>query len=66
VVNRQNFIFIEILGWYISGTILKKRIIPGSQMRFYDAMVPIWKLIDFFTHKWAGISVIQVGEKPNK
>lgn len=32
-------------------------------MRFYDALVPVWKRIDFFTRKLAGISVIQVGVK---
>ncbi len=64
VVHHQFFNFIAILGWFISGTILRKRIIPGSQMRLYNAMVPVWKLIDFFTRKWVGISVIQVGEKP--
>lgn len=66
IIHHQFFNFIAILGWFISGTVLRKRIIPGSQMRFYDAMVPIWKVIDFFVHKWIGISVIQVGEKSKK
>jgi len=64
VVHHQFFNSIAILGWFISGTVLRKRIIPGSQMRFYDALVPVWKLIDFFTRKCVGVSVIQVGEKP--
>jgi hypothetical protein len=64
VVHHQFFNFIAILGWFISGTILRKRIIPGGQMRFYDVMVPVWKIIDFFTRRLAGVSVIQVGEKP--
>lgn len=63
VVHRQFFNFIAILGWFVSGTILRKRIIPGGQMRFYDALVPVWKIIDFFTRRLAGVSVIQVGVK---
>lgn len=63
VVHHQYFNFVAILGWFVSGTILRKRIIPGGQMRFYNAMVPVWKVIDFFTQRLAGVSVIQVGKK---
>lgn len=63
IKHRQFFNFIAIFGWFISGTILRKSIIPGGQMRFYDAMVPVWKVLDFFTKKLVGISVIQVGLK---
>ena len=63
VVHHQFFNFIAILGWFISGTVFRKSIIPGSQMRFYDALVPLWKMIDIFTQKFVGISVIQVGIK---
>jgi len=61
--STQYFNFIAILGWYISGTILRKEMIPGGQMKLYDKLVPLWKIIDFFTSKIAGVSVIQVGEK---
>lgn len=63
IKHKQYFNFIAIFGWFISGTILRKNIIPGGQMRFYDAMVPVWKVLDFFTGKLVGISVIQVGVK---
>lgn len=61
--STQYFNFIAILGWYISGTILRKEMIPGGQMKLYDKLVPLWKIIDFFTSRIAGVSVIQVGEK---
>jgi hypothetical protein len=51
------------LGWFVSGTIMRKRIIPNGQMRFYDALVPLWKIIDIFTRGFAGVSVIEVGQK---
>lgn len=63
VKSTQYFNFIAILGWYLSGTVLKKEMIPGGQMKFYDRMVPLWKFLDFFTRRIAGVSVIQVGEK---
>ena len=63
VIHSQYFNFIAILGWYVSGNILKKTIIPTGQMRFYDALVPAWKFLDIFVRKLVGISVIQVGVK---
>jgi SAM-dependent methyltransferase len=59
------FNFIAILGWFFSGNILRERIIPGGQMRFYDRLVPLWKVIDLFTWRIMGISIIQRGEKDN-
>lgn len=63
VVHSQYFNFIAVFGWFVSGNVLRKKIIPNGQMRFYDRLVPLWKVIDFFTHRFAGVSVIQVGEK---
>ncbi len=63
VVNSRYFNFIAILGWFFSGHILRKRIIPSGQMRFYDALVPAWKILDYLTSGFAGISVIQIGRK---
>lgn len=63
VIHTQYFNFIAIFGWFISGNILRKKIIPGNQMRFYDLMVPVWKKIDILTKNLMGISVIQVGLK---
>lgn len=63
VVHSQYFNFIAILGWYFSGNILHKRIIPKGQMKIYNKLVPAWKAIDFFTNRYAGVSVIQAGIK---
>lgn len=63
VVHSQYFNFIAIVGWFFSGNVLRKRIIPTGQMRFYNALVPVWKVIDLFVNRFAGISVIQVGKK---
>jgi SAM-dependent methyltransferase len=64
VKHAQYFNFMGVLGWFFSGNILRKKNIPGGQMKLYNELVPIWKLIDFFTQKIIGLSVIQVGVKP--
>ncbi len=63
VVYSQYFNFIGALGWYFSGNILKKKMIPEGQMKLYDTLVPVWKIVDMFTRRLAGISVIQSGVK---
>jgi SAM-dependent methyltransferase len=63
VVHTRYFNFIGALGWFFSGNILKKKMIPEGQMKLYDTLVPVWKVVDLFTHRMAGISVIQSGVK---
>jgi hypothetical protein len=63
VVHTRYFNFIGALGWYFSGNILKKKMIPEGQMKLYDTLVPVWKVVDLFTRRMAGISVIQSGVK---
>lgn len=64
VKHAQYFNIIGILGWFFSGNILRKKNIPTVQMKLYNGLVPLWKLIDFFTQRIIGLSVIQVGVKP--
>lgn len=64
VIHSSYFNAIGILGWYFTGRILEKKEIPSGQMKFYDTLVPVWKIVDFFMSKLAGLSVIQVGQKP--
>jgi len=63
VIHKQYFNFTGIIGWYISGTILKKKIIPGSQMSLYNFLMPVIKIIDKIVFKRAGLSTIMVGRK---
>jgi len=63
VVHSQYFNFMAILGWFFSGKVLKKRIIPNNQLKLFNALVPVWRILDLFTNRFAGVSVIQVGEK---
>ncbi|MBI4646081.1 MAG: class I SAM-dependent methyltransferase [Bacteroidia bacterium] len=46
VINSFYFNAAGMAGWYISGNLLKKKIIPKGQMRFYNKLVPVFKIID--------------------
>lgn len=63
VTQSQYFNCIGILGWFISGNILQKKQIPKNQMKLYNFLVPLWKIIDRVTSRWLGLSLIQVAIK---
>ena len=63
IVHTQFFNVIGILGWYVSGKLMQKETIPGGQMRLYDQLVPLWKLVDWFLRPLLGLSVICVVQK---
>jgi len=63
ILNQEYFNAVGILGWYVSGNILRKKQIPGGQMKLYDTFVPIIKLIDKLILRSFGLSVITVGQK---
>jgi SAM-dependent methyltransferase len=63
IIHRQYFNFIGILGWWFSGSILKKKTIPGGQMKLYNSLVGIFKIIDKVMLNKMGLSVITVGKK---
>lgn len=63
VTHSQYFNFIGTLGWYFNGNILKKKTIPSGQMKLYNTLVPIFKLVDRMSLHKAGLSTIAVGIK---
>lgn len=63
IVHKQYFNCMGILGWYISGKIQKNKTLPKNQVRLYNFLVPIFKLIDKIVFNQIGLSVIVVGKK---
>ena len=63
VVHRQYFNFAGIFGWWFSGTVLNKKILPKNQLVLYNKLTPLIKLADRVVMSRAGLSVIVVGEK---
>ena len=64
IIHKQYFNFIGIFGWYITGNLLKKKTIPGGQMKLYNTMVPLFRIIDKMVFNTVGLSTIVVGRKP--
>lgn len=63
LVDTKYFNVAGILGWIVSGKMMKKDTIPGGQMAFYDKLVPLWKLGDFVLSRLGGLSIICVVQK---
>ncbi len=63
IIHKQNFNFMGIVGWYLSGSLMKKENIPSNQMRLYNKLVPVWKALDFLLQNKVGLSTIVIGRK---
>jgi len=63
IIHKQYFNFFGIFGWYLTGSLLKKKTIPRNQMKFYNLLVPIFKIIDKLLFNSVGLSTIVVGKK---
>jgi 2-polyprenyl-3-methyl-5-hydroxy-6-metoxy-1,4-benzoquinol methylase len=60
---RQYFNVLGTMGWIFYGTILRKNTIREEDIKLYESLFPIAKVLDFFFKKWVGLSVIVVGTK---
>jgi 2-polyprenyl-3-methyl-5-hydroxy-6-metoxy-1,4-benzoquinol methylase len=63
IIKTFSFNLIGILGWFVSGSILKKKTIPEGQMGLFNTLVPVFKLADILTLKKIGLSVICISVK---
>lgn len=63
IIHKQYFNAMGMAGWYVNGTLLKKKLIPEDQMKIFDKLVPAFKLVDKLFMNRIGLSVIHVGRK---
>ena len=63
ITRSQYFNCAGIAGWFISGSILRKKLIPGGQMKLFNTLVPAFRLLDRLVNKAVGLSVIVAGTK---
>lgn len=63
ILHSRYFNLIGITGWFFSGKILKKDMIPASQMKIYNKLVPLWKILDKLCLNLFGLSTIIIGRK---
>lgn len=64
--KSKYFNLMGVFGWFFSGKILKKKTIPGDQLKIFNLLVPFFKILDLLTFNKVGLSVILVGNKPSK
>lgn len=62
VIKSSYFNFAGIFGWFVSGAILKNKIIPAAQLRLFNGLVPLFRLVDKAVSGRAGLSAIVVGK----
>ena len=52
-----------MLGWWLNGKVLRRRVLPGAQVKLFDLLVPIFRLEERLRLPF-GLSLIAVGRKP--
>ena len=52
-----------IPGWWFTGRVLRRRLIPAGSLKLYDALVPLFRLERFLPWR-IGQSLIAIGEAP--
>lgn len=57
------FNFFGMLGWFLNGTLLRKSLLPEGQVRLFNRWAPLFMKIEKVLPKWAGQSLIVIGEK---
>lgn len=61
--HLEYFNLAGIPGWWFTGRVLKRDLIPTASLRWYDALVPLFRLERFLPWR-VGQSLIAVGERP--
>jgi glycosyltransferase involved in cell wall biosynthesis len=64
VCHQQGFNRLGTVGWYVSGKLLGKDHLSPGQMKMYNRLLPLAKLIERVP-AWPALSAIAVGRKPH-
>ncbi len=63
VIHTSYFNAPGIPGWWLSGNVFKRKMVTGNQMKTYDRLVPLFKVVDAVMNKVGGLSVIAIAQK---
>jgi len=63
LVHLEYFNLAGILGWWLVGSVLRRRLIPTRALAIYDWLVPLFRSERFIPWR-VGQSLIAIGEKP--
>ncbi len=61
--HLEYFNLAGIPGWWLAGRVLRRRLIPAASLRWYDALVPLFRLERLLPWR-IGQSLIAIGEAP--
>jgi SAM-dependent methyltransferase len=61
--HLEYFNLAGVPGWWLTGRVLKRTLIPTGSLRLYDALVPLFRLERFLPWR-LGQSLIAIGERP--
>lgn len=50
------------LGWFVSGSLMRNRVLPKGQVALYNRLVWLFRVVDRLTFRRLGLSVITVGQ----
>jgi SAM-dependent methyltransferase len=63
ICSSKYFNFFSLWGWFINGTLLRRRILPAKQVGLFNKMVPLFMGVEKIIPAIIGQSLIIVGEK---
>jgi len=63
VIHVEYFNLAGVPGWWLAGRVLRRRLIPTGALRWYDALVPLFRLERILPWR-IGQSLIAIGEVP--
>jgi SAM-dependent methyltransferase len=61
--HLEYFNLAGVPGWWVAGRLLRRRLIPTGALRWYEALVPLFRLERFLPWR-IGQSLIAIGEVP--
>ena len=61
--HLEYFNLAGVPGWWLAGRVLRRRLIPTSALRWYEALVPLFRLERLLPWR-IGQSLIAIGEVP--
>ncbi len=62
-IKSWYFNFMGIFAWFLGGKLIRKNTIPKSNMKIYNFLTPLFKIIDYIFCNRIGLSVIAVYQK---
>src|SRR2546430_3894801 len=64
LAHVEDFNLAGVLGWWLIGRVLRRRLIPRGALKWYDALVPLFRLETLLPWR-IGQSLIAIGEVPS-